>query len=386
VERAFVQNLASLPNAVQEGRQVLGLLVEGGFGAGKSHLLDYLEHAALSENFVCSRIVISKETPLFDTTKVYLAAIDGARVPGLSGQPIHEIALKLKPNAPTYAGFYGWANSSTNALATVFPATLLLHERLNNDPELVDQIIGFWSGERLALSRVRQGLKQVGCSGVYSLKPVKVKDLALQRFMFVSRLILAAGYCGWVLLIDEVELIGRYSLLQRGRSYAALARWMGRIEGEAYPGLTAVAAITDDFSLAVLQEKGDRDTVGNKLRAREGDEYSALAGQAETGMRLIQRDAIALQPPDECTLQQTYHRLKEIHGNAYRWVPPEIPSSGATVSRRMRSYVRRWVNEWDLIRLYPGAEFCTEDEQEIRPTYTQDQDLEHPFEPSGEDD
>jgi hypothetical protein len=385
VERAFVQNLAAVPNSVQEGRQVCGLLIEGGFGAGKSHLLDYLEHVALSQNFVCSRIVISKETPLFDTAKVYLAAIDGARVPGLSGQPIHEIALKLKPNAPSYADFYGWANSSTSTVSALFPATLLLHERLNNDPELVDQIISFWSGERLALSRIRQGLKQVGCSGVYSLKPVKVKELALQRFTFVSRLILAAGYRGWVLLIDEVELIGRYSLLQRGRSYAELARWMGKIEGQAYPGLTAVAAITDDFGLAVLQQKGDRDTVGSKLRAKGGDEYTALAGQAETGMRLIQREAMALQPPDEDTLQQTYHRLKEIHGSAYDWVPPEIPPSGAAVSRRMRSHVRRWVNEWDLIRLYPGAQLCAADEQEIRPTYSQDEDLEESSEPSPED-
>jgi hypothetical protein len=52
VERAFVQNLAAVPNSVQEGRQVCGLLIEGGFGAGKSHLLDYLEHVALSQNFV----------------------------------------------------------------------------------------------------------------------------------------------------------------------------------------------------------------------------------------------------------------------------------------------------------------------------------------------
>ena len=31
---------------------------------------------------------------------------------------------------------------------------------------------------------------------------------------------------GWLLLFDEVELIGRYTLLQRGRSYAELARWL----------------------------------------------------------------------------------------------------------------------------------------------------------------
>jgi hypothetical protein len=42
----------------------------------------------------------------------------------------------------------------------------------------------------------------------------------------------------------------------------------------------------------------------------------------------------------------------------------------------MRSYVRRWVNEWDLRRLYPGAELAPEEELEMRPTYEQDESLE----------
>lgn len=380
-EAAFLQRLSAVPSSAREGKQVPGLLIAGGFGTGKSHLLDYLEHLALSKNFVCSRVVISKETPLFDPAKIYLAAIDAAVAPGLSGEAIREIALRLKPDSPAYIEFFEWANSPASGLSQLFAATVLLHERLGNDPELLDQITNFWSGERLAISRIRQGLKQINCSGMFLLKPVKIKDLALQRFVFASRLILAAGYAGWVLLIDEVELVGRYSLLQRGRSYAELGRWMGRVEGETYPGLTAVAAITDDFGLAVLQEKSDRDIVGTRLRAKATDEYITLAGRAETGMRIIEREALTLQPPDESTLTQTYQRLKEIHSKAYDWDPPEIPIAVTSVTRRMRSYVRRWVNEWDLRRLYPGVEVFTEEEEEMRPSYEMDESLESSEEP-----
>ncbi|MCX6628356.1 MAG: DUF2791 family P-loop domain-containing protein [Candidatus Solibacter sp.] len=384
-ESAFLERLSSVAAFAADGKQVPGLLIAGGFGTGKSHLLDYLKHLAVVKDFVCSRVVISKETPLFDPAKVYLAAIDGAMVPGLSGEAVREIALRLQPKSRRYAEFFEWANGPASGLSDLFKATILLHERLNNDPELVDQITNFWSGERLSVSRIRQGLKQINCSGMYSLKPVKVKDLALQRFIFASRLILAAGYSGWVLLFDEVELVGRYSLLQRGRSYAELARWMGRVEGELYPGLTAVATITDDFGLAVLQEKSDRDIVGARLRGKETDEYITLAGRAETGMRLIEREALTLEPPDESALAHTYERLKEIHSKAYGWDPPEIPTAATSVRRAMRSYVRRWVNEWDLKRLYPGAELLAEEEQEIRPTYEQDDSLEQPSEPLQED-
>lgn len=384
VEKLFAEKLKAAQSDAERGEQVSGILVAGGFGSGKSHLLEYLEHLALSSNFVCSRIAISKETPLFDTEKVIHSAIDNAVVPGMSGQVIQELALRLQPNNPKYAELYEWANSRKSGLCPWFPATLLLHERLNNDPELVDQITGFWSGDKLSISRIRQGLKQVNAAAAYALKPVKLKYLALQRFIFASHLILAAGYSGWVLLVDEVELIGRYSILQRGKSYAELARLLGKTEGESFPGVVTVAAITDDFGLAVLQEKGDRDAIGPRFRNKGTDEYTILAGRAEAGMRYIERSSIVLQPPDPAALWHTYERLKEIHGNAYSWEPPEIPPPEVSVSRRMRSYVRRWVNEWDLKRLYPGQEIVTEDEQEVKPTYDPDEALEVLSEPSNQ--
>lgn len=52
------------------------------------------------------------------------------------------------------------------------------------------------------------------------------RELARQRFRFLSRLMVAAGFDGWVLLLDEAELIGRYTPRQRGRSYAELAGWL----------------------------------------------------------------------------------------------------------------------------------------------------------------
>ena len=73
------------------GKQSLGTLIAGDFGSGKSHLLEYFKHIALAENFVCSKIVISKETPLYNQAKVYRAAIESATVPGRRGSALIEI-------------------------------------------------------------------------------------------------------------------------------------------------------------------------------------------------------------------------------------------------------------------------------------------------------
>ena len=96
-EEEFWRRLQGAGDDFARGVQTPGLLVAGDFGAGKSHLLAYLQHLALQQNFVCSTVVISKETPLYDPAKLYRAALEGAAVPGHTGAALAEIA------APTLA-------------------------------------------------------------------------------------------------------------------------------------------------------------------------------------------------------------------------------------------------------------------------------------------
>ncbi len=376
VTERFRQQLDAAANSAGGESQTKGMLVEGDFGSGKSHLLEYLKHLALEENFVCSLIVISKETPLYDPAKLYAAAVESAVVPGVTGRAIHEIAVRLQQNRDSarYRDFFLWANREEGGISPLFPATLLLYERLQNDPEMTEKLRGFWAGEPLPIKDVRAGMREIRQAATYHLRSLPVKELALQRFKFAARLARAAGYRGWVLLIDEVELIARYSRLQRARSYAELARWMGRVETEQYPGLTTVAAITNDFARAILQEKGDADYIMPQLQSRNTDEYRTLASRAETGMRIIEREAMALVQPDNAVLGRTYETLKRIHAQAYSWNPPAVPSATQSLTRPMRSYVRRWINEWDLRRLYPG-EALEAVETEIRIDYTESQEL-----------
>ncbi len=374
-EERFLAQLGQVAELAKRGEQAGGTLVSGGFGSGKSHVLEYFEHLALSRGFVCSRVVVSKETPLSDPAKVLKAAVDSAQVPGLKGAAVVEVAHRLDPDSDTYGEFYQWANRSDNGLGQLFPATLFVHERLKGDPELIEKVVGYWAGEALPIAEVRRALRECGGNLAYLIKTIPLKQLARQRFLFLSRLFAAAGYAGWVILIDEVELIGRYSLLQRGRAYGELAKWMGQVEAEATPGLVAVAAITDDFDLAVLQQKNDLDYIVPKLRSKGTDEYRAVASRAETGMRIIRRETIELAPPSQASLQETYQRLKQIHAVAFDWTPPEVETADLTTRRAMRSFVRRWINQWDIARLYPGATALLE-EEELRTTYNEDVDLE----------
>jgi P-loop Domain of unknown function (DUF2791) len=387
IEERFRKHLMDMTVGFSQGISAVGILISGGFGSGKSHLLEYLQHIALETNFVCSKVIISKETPLYDPAKVYNAAIQSAKVPGRTGAALSEVARKLDFNSPEYAQFFQWVNRPDNGLSTRFAATVFVFERGKGErnPEVSDRIIQFWSGSRIAVGELRGWLKELGEAATYKIDKVSIKDLALQRYRFVPRLMLAAGYAGWVTLIDEVELIGRYSLKQRAKSYAEIARLMGKLEGDNIPRLTTVLSITDDFESAVIQERNDEEKLPGKLRAGGGEAELLLASQAERGMHIIQRDKVLLERPTEATIHAIYDKVSAIYARVYGWTPP-MDYKTPDMTARIRQHVKRWINEWDLKRLYPDYQPEIE-VTDLRPDYSEKPELETPTEDNlGEDD
>ncbi len=354
----------------------LGMLVSGDFGTGKSHLLDYLEHEALERGFVCSRVAISKETPLFNLDKVYKSAIDYARIPGATGRMMEEIGLRLNDRSSrAYDAFSRWANSEDNGLSLIFPATLMIRERLN-ELDFNNEIEAFWSGDPMKIARVREGLRSINQQGSYNFRAPRASELPPQRLRFATELIKGAGYKGWVVLLDEIELVGSYSLLQRAKSYAELTRWMGHASDEKYPGLVVVGTVTDDFESAVLGNLGKQDLTNAAQRLRSSN-LPLLAARAETGMRILQREAIPLAQPSEEDLNATVEKLRQIYTAAYDWEAPklEVKIGGAGHQNRMRYKVRSAINEWDLLRLCPGSQPDIE-ETEYQNVYEENADLE----------
>ena len=378
-ERRFDELLANAADTDAAADDALGMLVSGDFGAGKSHLLTYLEQRALARGFVCSRVAISKETPLYDLAKVFKSAVENGRLPERRGRLIEELGQSLDFDSAAYARFYEWANraAETGAFSPMFPASLMIYERLNSDIDLNWDIERFWAGERIRVSRVKDGLRQIGQQRAWSFGAPKAGELPPQWLRFATQLIRGAGCRGWVVLLDEIELIGSYSLLQRGRAYAELARWMGRAVGEKNPGLVVVGTVSGDFATAVISPDGkkDRDYVVPKLASSR---YREHAPRAETGMRLLEQACQQeLGRPAESDVRHTLEKLRRMYTTAYGWDAPGLSADagGDSHRNRMRYRVRSAINEWDLRRLYPGATPDIEGE-EYRPVYAEDRDLE----------
>lgn len=381
IEGQFRRMLENAQHSVTEGTTTKGILLDGGFGTGKSHVLEYLQELALEKNFACSRIVISKETPLYSLVKVYREAVETAMIPGKRGGTLAEVAGELNFQSPQYADFYDWVHGESGELDSRFAATLFLYERMANDRELSHRLVRFWSGDPIGVAELKRYLQACSATNPYVFEKISQTDLALQRFKFVSRLMIAAGYSGWILFIDEAEIIGRYSLKQRAKSYAELARWMGCLEASSYAdlgyksGIASVIALTDDFQSAILEEKGDREKIPSKLREGRSETDVLLAEQAMQGMRVIESERIRLAGPYDRMIEETQEKVREIHASAYQWDPPSIPFGERLSSTRMREYVKGWITEWDLKRLAP-EEVVDLEVMPLQPTYTEDAEFE----------
>jgi hypothetical protein len=350
------------------------MLIGGGFGSGKSHLLEHLARLALNAGWTVSRVVVSKETPLHDPAKVFRAAADSALRAGQARPAIIEAAAALDLDGRPYAELLRWVSSSGSELNERFPATLTLFAHLRErDPAYAEAILRFWSGDPIAVPELRKRMKEIGEQRPV-LPPIPAPELARQRVRFAARLLAAAGSPGWLVLFDEVELIGRYSLLQRAKSYAELARWMRGEHGRGVP-LATVLAMTDDYEAAVITGRNDRHVVPERLRAKGTPESAELAAAAELGMRIIDRETHLLTPPDDTELKQAYARLRDLHGTAFGWNPPNVTGLERLGATRMRQYVRAWINQWDLVRLDPGYRPETE-AVEVASDYREDPDLE----------
>jgi len=237
--------------------------------------------------------------------------------------------------------------------APIFAACLFLVRRASTPPETLRRIARLWSGAKLNVSAIRQALVAAGAGRTYALKAVPAAALAGQLTRFLPLLFRAVGYAGWCILLDEIELIGRYTPLQRALSYAGLGALLG-LDGERRcTGIVTAYAITDDFVTAVINARLDSERLPERLTLKGRAKEAALALSA---IRHIERTVLQnrLMPPTLNDLATCHDKVRQLYTTAYGWPAPPLPPPERTSSRTMRQYIKGWVTQWDVRRLGGG--------------------------------
>ena len=355
--RAAVLLLGSVEDALEErfeagladawaAKPRPGLLFGGGFGTGKSHMLGFLREVALRQNFVVSLVSVSKETPLSAPLAMFGAALRNTVVPGHTDDPVAVALAALQGRPEALDGLEQAVSAPSAGFLPIFAAMLHLLRR-PVAPDLLRRMEAFLTGGKQPGPALRQALGQAGARGMFDLGGVTDATLGLQREQFIPLLFRAAGFAGWCVLIDEVELIGRYAPLQRARAYAELGRWLGLGAAPRVAGLHVAAAITDDFASEVINGRQDDEKLPERLRLKGS---VAQADLALLAIRAIEA-APVLQPPDEADLLRYAETLRKSYSAAYEWRAPALAVGERRANRTMRHHIRGWITQWDVLRL-----------------------------------
>ena len=372
IDARFEQLCVQVRDLPSSGRPAGGLLVGGGFGTGKSHLLAHLCAIADRQGFVTSAVTVSKEVPLHDVVRVGKAVISGGSVDGAPGDIIERLAETVDTSGPAWAELRRHTHTASR-IDSRFAVSVALYQRPGTPEELNEHLIRFWAGEPLHLPTVRRTLKTLGLAASYHFERVTDRELWAQRIGFMARLARAAGHPGWIVTFDEAELIGRYPARQRALSYAELGRWLRRRSADPTAPLGSVVAITDDYEAAILEGKDDR-RLPAMLRSRMGPDDQVTAGAAETGIKAIQRDLLILEAPGQSDLDAIQDRLRSLHDTAYTWQAPQAAGLPPRTTTRLRQHIRAWINQWDLYRQDPTQQLDIQTRQTTT-TWDEDPDL-----------
>jgi len=352
-----------------------GIGMAGGFGTGKSHLLGYLAEVARQQGFVVSRVVVSKETPLSHPGHVLAAALRDAALPDRPDDAIAACVTALRERPEALDALEVAVTTPDAGFRPIFAACLFLIRRASTPPEMLRRIARLWAGIKVSTPAIRQALVASGAGRTFSLKAIPAGELTDQLARFVPLLFRAAGYAGWCILFDEIELIGRYTPLQRAMSYAWLGAWLGLDGKRRFPGIVSAYAITDDFVAAVINARLDSEKSPERLTLK-GRAPEALL--ALSGIRHIEQTVLKhrLLPPTLADLAVCHDKVLRLYSAAYAWPAPPLPPGERTSSRTMRQYIKGWITQWDLLRLAGGSATLVDDS--FATNYTEDATLAEP--------
>ena len=293
------------------------LIVRGDYGEGKSHLLSAIENTARAEGFAVSSIVLSKETPFNRINKVYEAAAHAVSANNLPCSGFENILLTLPPRAGATEDIARYAETHLHPkVFDVFRNYFKEGDDLKR-AQLYDDL----AGASLTMADLRAIHRGNFHEAMKMPRRFLIQQDTHDYFRFLSFLLRRTGYKGWVILMDEVELLSKLGIGSRAQAYINLAALLGLSKKQPpFLGIYLVLALASPFVRGALLAEGRNDLAKvpewlSDPRRNRLDEVPL----ATATMRSIINDSVPLEPLTEQNIEAILARLEEYHNLAYGW-------------------------------------------------------------------
>lgn len=284
-----------------------GMIIAGKYGEGKTHLLNTVFSMAHSNNMVVSYLSLSKETPFDKLYLVYQKLLNNTFLPKRVQPGFTQILEKMTPGSPAANELllYAAKHLETDKLYYLLRAYL-------NTEDLDEKFMlqADLEGDFIANVLLKQIYRRIYNERVkYNVNFSKTK-YCRDYFSFLSRLFRLMGYNGWVILIDETELIGRLSKKARLNAYRNMAQFL--LPDERLEGIYTLFALGASYTEDVIETKHDYENLE--------EIYPEQQEPVRTVLNLITR-AQQLAPLTDSEIREVLKKIQVFHGRAYDWNP-----------------------------------------------------------------
>ena len=284
-----------------------GMIIAGKYGEGKTHLLNTVFSMAHSNNMVVSYLSLSKETPFDKLYLVYQKLVNNTFLPKRVQPGFTQILEKMTPGSPAANELllYAAKHLETDKLYYLLRAYL-------NTEDLDEKFMlqADLEGDFIANVLLKQIYRLIYNERVkYNVNFSKTKHCG-DYFSFLSRLFRLMGYNGWVILIDETELIGRLSKKARLNAYRNMAQFL--LPDERLEGIYTLFALGASYTEDVIETKHDYENLE--------EIYPEQQEPIRTVLNLITR-AQQLAPLTDSEIREVLKKIQVFHGRAYDWNP-----------------------------------------------------------------
>ncbi len=284
-----------------------GMIITGKYGEGKTHLLNTVFNLAHSNNMVVSYLSLSKETPMDRLYLVYQKLIQNTYLPKRQ-QPgfMHELE-KISANSPVANEMllYAAKQLETDKLYYLFRSYLNTED---SDEKFLLQ--ADLEGDFISNAPLKKIYRRIFNQPVkYNTNFTKTKHCR-DYFSFMSHLFTQMGYHGWVILIDETELMGRLGKKARLNAYRNMAHFL--LPEEHFESAFSIFALSASYVEDVIEAKHEYEN----LEMIYPDEQEP----AKTVLDLLAR-APQLLPLTKDEIQEILYKIQDFHGKAYEWSP-----------------------------------------------------------------
>ncbi len=293
-----------------------GRLIWGAYGQGKSHFLTMIEHIALDLNYAVSYVTLSREISGQNLFNLYKQTAPVIRVPNSKVPGIYNSLSKKK-----YSDLPTTPIQEKDRYSHPLPAIVvecMLHATYDDFDYLYNNLMG----SRLPISEIRRLAKAAGIGDLMKGLPRYTQDYTDANWGVFSDVIRFCGFRGWVILIDEVELIARLGRVSRLKAYKNL-NWLLNIGGAMKYPIYVIGAVATSLQDYWTFETGRRkpDRTGIPALAEERMGVEARNKMERFFAWAISDHCPKIKQVDSERLNELLKNVSRIHGLAYKWSP-----------------------------------------------------------------